>query len=250
VKKAVIYTRFSPRPNAKDCESCENQLDFCRKYSEAKGWQIVGNDRDEGYSGGRADNRPGLQRALLLAMRHKAALVVYSLSRLARSLPDTLTIIAKLHKYGADIASVREPIDTTSAMGEAIFQILAVIAELERKQIAERTSDAMLHYQANGRKMSYLPPYGKMDDPENESRLAADENYKPMMIDNPQEQEIITKIIDWHNDGISLRKIVDLLNADGLPARTNKWHHSKVHCIICDHRDLLKPARGVPVKSD
>ena len=45
-------------------------------------------------------------------------------------------------------------------MGRAFFQIIAVIAELERELIRERTSEAMRHHMANGRKMGGTPPFG------------------------------------------------------------------------------------------
>lgn len=49
-----------------------------------------------GYSGGRADNRKGLQNAIDIACENSAALITYSLSRLSRSLKDTLIIADKM----------------------------------------------------------------------------------------------------------------------------------------------------------
>jgi DNA invertase Pin-like site-specific DNA recombinase len=47
---------------------------------------------------------------------------------------------------------IEAQINTRTAIGRVFFQLLAVFAELERAQIAERTSQAMLYHQANGRR--------------------------------------------------------------------------------------------------
>jgi len=76
--------------------------------------------------------------------------VVYSLSRLSRSTKDTLQIAEKLDKAGADLVSLSEQIDTTSASGKMVFRLMAVLNEFERDQISERTSAALQHKKAKG----------------------------------------------------------------------------------------------------
>jgi site-specific DNA recombinase len=90
-----------------------------------------------------AENRPGLQAALTEVCRTKGALVVYSLSRLARSTKDAISIAERLERAGADLVSLSEKIDTTSAAGKMLFRMLAVLAEFERDLISERTWGAM-----------------------------------------------------------------------------------------------------------
>jgi DNA invertase Pin-like site-specific DNA recombinase len=72
---------------------------------------------DEGLSGKRADNRPGLQGAIAHACETHGVLVVYSLSRLARSTRDAIDIAERLAKCKADLVSITEKIDTTTSMG-------------------------------------------------------------------------------------------------------------------------------------
>lgn len=72
-------------------------------------------------------------------------LVVYSLSRLARSTTDAIAISERLAKSGADLVSLSEWIDTTSASGKMVFRMLAVLAESERDLVSERTKTAMAH---------------------------------------------------------------------------------------------------------
>src|SRR6185295_927090 len=108
----------------------------------------------------KADNRPALQAALEAACRGKAALVVYSLSRLARSTRDAIGMSERLHKAGADLVSLSERIDTTTAAGKMVFRMLAVLAEFERDQIAERTKGALSHMRNQGKRISGKIPYG------------------------------------------------------------------------------------------
>ena len=83
--------------------------------------------------------RPVLQ-ALFRQLREGDVLVVYKLDRLARSLKDLLHLLDRLRDKGVAIRSLTEPIDTSSAMGEFVLQILGAVAQLERAIIRERCS--------------------------------------------------------------------------------------------------------------
>lgn len=124
-KKAVIYIRVSTSRQAEDGISKDAQLARGRAWCQAMGYEIIGEHQDNGISGKRTDNRPGLQAALKAACEHKAALVVYSLSRLARSTKDALSISEQLSNAWADLVSLSEQIDTTSAAGKMVFRMLA-----------------------------------------------------------------------------------------------------------------------------
>ena len=72
-------------------------------------------------------------------------LVVYSLSRLARSTKDTIAIAERLKAGRAHLVSLSEKIDTTSASGTMIFRLFAVLAEFDRDLVSERTRGAMAY---------------------------------------------------------------------------------------------------------
>ena len=153
--QAVIYARFSPRAECGGLRfSVEKQTERCRALLQAHGYEVIGEKHDNDMSGGRADNRPGLQAAIALACKHKAVLVVYKLDRLARNTRDALEVLERLQKSKADLASLVEQINSRSPMGRFFFTQLAAFAELEREQIRERTSAAMRSYQADGRRMT------------------------------------------------------------------------------------------------
>lgn len=81
--------------------------------------------------------RPELHRALS-ALVSGDILVVWKIDRVARSLGDLLSILARLKSVGASVRSLTEPIDTSTPIGEFTFQILGAVAQLERSMIRER----------------------------------------------------------------------------------------------------------------
>lgn len=167
IPTAIIYCRFSPRRNSDTCLSVERQDDLCTDFCHKKGWHILGRFADSNKSGASMD-RPGLLAAIDQAMAHQACLVVYSISRFARSVKDALILSEQLNEAGCNMASVTENIDTTTPMGRAFFGIMAVIHQLERETISERTSVAMKHRVKTGRPVGgSSPPYGWKADPAN-----------------------------------------------------------------------------------
>src|SRR6185436_2047389 len=86
--RAVGYCRVSHILQATEGVSLEAQRYKITAWATAHGYQLVQVFEDAGISGFKANNRAGLQSALDLTCSLKAALVVYSLSRLARSTRD------------------------------------------------------------------------------------------------------------------------------------------------------------------
>ena len=82
--------------------------------------------------------RPELRRCLA-SLKPGDVFVIYKLDRVARSLPDLLSILADIKAAGALVKSLTEPLDTTTAMGSFVIQILGAVAELERGIIRERS---------------------------------------------------------------------------------------------------------------
>jgi len=154
---ATVYVRVSTSGQAIDGVSLEAQEAKARAWAEMNGYSVAGVHRDAGISGKRAENRPALQAALHEVTRTRGALIVYSLSRLARSTKDAIAISERLEKAGADLVSLSERIDTTSAAGKMVFRMLAVLAEFERDLVSERTTAALAHLASQGRRVGEIP---------------------------------------------------------------------------------------------
>ena len=184
-----------PRPHSCDAWCLLNDFDLAAVHVDA------------GISGKAALNRPGLQAALA-DCQSGSALVVYSLSRLSRSTKDTIEISDKLAKSGADLVSLSEKIDTTSAAGKMIFRLLAVMAEFERDQISERTSAALQFKKSRGEKTGGAMPYG---------HDLADDGVA--LVVNTEEQIVIDQARALKASGLSLRKIAAELQRRGFVSR-------------------------------
>lgn len=225
-----MYARFSPRPNPSECESITAQLTRCRAYAEMLEYELIGEFEDAALSGKTMANRLGLEAALKLARQKKAVLIVYSLTRLARSTRDAIDILDTLQGSGADLACIREQFDTATPVGKLVFRIMASIAEFERDQIAERTSDAMQTYQSQGRRMSKQPPYGWEMDPESppHRRSGLPSRIRPC----DSERRAIREIIALRNGGASIRDIARTLESRRVPCRGTNWNKNLVHKIL------------------
>jgi DNA invertase Pin-like site-specific DNA recombinase len=111
--------------------------------------------KDEGISGA-TTKRPALTRCLK-KLRDGDTLIVWKLDRLGRSLRDLLTMLDELRAQGIQFRSLTEHIDTETPAGRAMWQIIGVLAELERSLIAERTRAGVKAAKARGVKFGRKP---------------------------------------------------------------------------------------------
>ncbi|MFC1613918.1 recombinase family protein [Gemmatimonadota bacterium] len=187
---AVGYIRVSTVDQAVEGVSLASQRERIQAWAKAHDSELINIYEDAGLSGKSSDNRPGLQKALQAASASKAALVVYSLSRMSRCTRDTLSIAERLEKAGADLVSLSENIDTTTAAGKMVFRMLAVLAEFERDVIAERTKSALAHLRRNGRKTGGDVPYGY-------------DCVDGQLVENKKEARVIKLIVKLHRQGMN-----------------------------------------------
>jgi site-specific DNA recombinase len=219
---AIGYVRVSTEGQVKEGVSLEAQQRKIEVWCLANDVQLTGVFVDAGISGKRADNRPELQNALNAVTKSKGVLVVYSLSRLARSTKDTITISERLDKAGADLVSLSEKLDTTSAAGKMVFRLMAVLAEFERDQISERTSTAMAHKKSKGERVGTIP-FG--------FRLLDDGR---TLVRDEKEQRIIELLELFRESGYSYGKIADILNRQSIPTKKPgaMWQGTTVRNIL------------------
>ena len=219
--KVVGYIRVSTESQVAEGVSLDAQRAKIAAWCLANDADLVAVYVDAGISGKRADNRPDLVAALDHVCRIGGALVVYSLSRLTRSTRDTITISERLEKAGADLVSLSEKIDTTSAAGKMVFRMMGVLNEFERDQISERTTAALAYKKSRGERTGKVP-FGKS--------LASDGITLEV---NALEEQVLDLIAQLHAAGESMRKIADELNRRNVPSKGGKpWKHSTIQRII------------------
>jgi site-specific DNA recombinase len=217
--KAIGYIRVSTSGQVEDGVSLDAQEAKVRSWADLNGAEAV-IFRDEGISGKRSDNRPGLQSALDMVGKGDA-LVVYSLSRLSRSTKDALILSEVLTKKEADLVSLSEKIDTTSAAGKMVFRMLAVLSEFERDQVSDRTRFALAHKKANHEKTGGDVPFGYYVD-------------GGRLVENENEQKAIILIRDLRSKGYRLQAICWELKKEGYKTRRGNltWQPKTVSRII------------------
>ena len=110
---------------------------------------------DEGVSGAVA-RRPALTRCLK-ALQRGDTLTVWKLDRLGRSVRDLLNVLHELQGRGVEFQSLTEAIDTATPIGRAMLHMVALLAELERGLIGERTRAGVKAAQAKGVKFGRKP---------------------------------------------------------------------------------------------
>ena len=218
--KAIGYVRVSTLGQVEDGVSLDAQEAKVRSWADLNGAEEVVIFRDEGISGKRSDNRPGLQSALDMVGKGDA-LVVYSLSRLSRSTKDTLILSEILLKKEADLVSLSEKIDTTTAAGKMVFRMLAVLSEFERDQISDRTRFALAHKKANGEKTGGDVPFGY--------RVRGGKLYR-----HAEEQKAVGMILELRSKGLSLRGICNHMTAAGIARKRGSltWHPQIIADIL------------------
>jgi len=218
---AIIYTRFSPRRKADESESCQIQEGICRGFAKQKNLDVVAVFHDEDISG-KDEYREKLWQAIE-ALPRGGALLVYKRDRLARNVYLSEQVERAVESRGARIVAVSGDVEGAGAEQTLIRQILASIAEFERKMIAARTSHAMKQHQKNGKRMGRYAPYGYRVDPHDSTML------EPIAT----EQEAVEVIRELHKEGECPNAITRTMN-QAMPeaARGKEWRSKTVTKII------------------
>ena len=143
-----IYARVSTKD-----QSCELQVRDLRSYCVARGFDLVREYVDVGQSGAK-DSRPELNLLMDDARKRQFdAIVVWRFDRFARSTKHLLTALEEFRSLGIQFISYQENIDTSSALGQALFTIVSAVAQLERDLIRERVNAGIRNARANGKKL-------------------------------------------------------------------------------------------------
>ena len=125
----------------------EQNLDLQIFALEGAGCDVI--YKDEGVSAV-AKRRPDFEKAIA-ALKPGATFVVWKLDRAFRSLRQSLDTLETFEREKIYFRSLTEHIDTSTPMGQAMYQIQNVFSELERKLISERTKAGMEAARRNGK---------------------------------------------------------------------------------------------------
>jgi DNA invertase Pin-like site-specific DNA recombinase len=221
--KVIGYTRVSTDEQADKGLSLPAQRAKIEQYCQLYDLELTEVIEDAGQSG-KSLKREGLQRALAMLKKGKAeGLVIAKLDRLTRSVVDGGTLIADYfdEKGGKQLFSVTDHINTRTAAGRLVLNVLLSVSQWEREAIGERTRDALQHKIANGERCGKVR-FG--------FDLAPD---RKTLLPNRQEQKAIRLIQELRAAGESLRSIAGELNKRGIGTKEGRpWIHTSVKGVL------------------
>lgn len=146
--KVALYLRVSTTD-----QDPETQAREVRAFVASRGWDVVETYQDVGVSGARV-RRPGLDQLLKDAWRGRfEAVVVWDLSRMARSTLNALELLREFEQIKVRLIAVKQTFDTDTPLGKAFFTLAAMFAELERAILIERVRAGMARARAEGKRI-------------------------------------------------------------------------------------------------
>ena len=149
--KTIGYVRVSTDKQADRGVSLEAQAEKIRAMAVVHDAELIDIIVDAGESA-KSLNRPGMARLLALVDAGEVQTVIIAkLDRLTRSVKDLCTLLERFERRGVALVSVAESLDTGSAAGRLVLNIMTAVSQWEREAIGERTRDAMSHKRSQRR---------------------------------------------------------------------------------------------------
>jgi DNA invertase Pin-like site-specific DNA recombinase len=219
-RRAVGYIRVSTSQQSDEGISLDAQRARIEAMATAQGGELIQMISDD--VSGKSLDRPGIQ-AILAAARAKEIdmVIVYKLDRLTRSVVDLHAIVSEFNKRNVSLISLSEALDTGSASGRMVMNLLTVVSQWERETIGERTAFALRHKRSENRVFNHTPyGYRRVDD-----------KLEPI----PEQIQTIRLISELREREPynSLRDIAEELNKREIkPTHGRKWGHTSINKIL------------------
>jgi DNA invertase Pin-like site-specific DNA recombinase len=206
--RVVGYVRVSSDQQAESGLSLAAQEAKLRAYAVATDLELVEVVIDAGESARRLQ-RPGMARVLgMLDAGDAEGVLVAKLDRLTRSVRDLCDLVERYFTKRAVLLSVGDSIDTRSASGRLVLNVLASVGQWEREAIGERTREALAEVRRSrpGVHLGGVPL---------ERKRAADGT----LVDDVDGAVTLARIRELRASGLSLRAIAATLTNEGRPTK-------------------------------
>ena len=210
--KIVGYVRVSTNEQATSGISLKAQAKKVKGYAEVYDLELIEIIQDRGESA-KSLHRPGIQKVLgMLRTGEVQGVLVAKLDRLTRSILDLNTLIKDYFgdsaKYESTLFSVADHVDTRTAAGRLVLNVLMSVAQWERETISERTKAALSHKKENGEWLG-APSMGV-------------EIQDGKVIKNQKEIKVLRYVLKLRNQGLTYRAIAKRLNDEGIETKRGK----------------------------
>ncbi|WP_139251853.1 recombinase family protein [Gracilibacillus kekensis] len=229
-KQVAIYARVSTTEQAEEGYSIDEQTRILRKYCEHQGYEVHKEYVDRGVSGKSVKGRASLQQLLSDANEKRFDIVlVWKSNRLARNILDMLQIVDFLKQQNIAFRSYSEKYETETPTGKLQFNMMAVIAEFERDNIAENVKMGMIARAKEGswnggRVLGY-----------DSIKVPTDNHKKTLtkLVVNEKEASTVRRIFQLYTEGNGYKSITNTLNKEGhVTKKGNMFSISGIKTIL------------------
>ena len=213
-KKCGLYMRVSTEDQAREGFSLQEQRERLESFCKFKGYEIIDYYEDAGISAKTGNYRPEFERLKNDIKAKKVnTIVALKLDRITRSIYDWENLMTFLDENDAYLDCVNDDINTTSANGKMISRLLMSVSQNEIERTSERTKIGM----AGAIKQGHIPHVAPLGYKHENKRLVIDYTTK----------DIVIRIFDLYYNGMSYKKISNLLNKEKVLGKDN-WRDSQL----------------------
>lgn len=217
-KKCGLYMRVSTEDQAREGFSLPEQKERLESFCKFKGYEIIDYYEDAGISAKTGNHRPEFERLKNDIKAKKVnTIVALKLDRITRSIYDWENLMTFLDENNAYLDCVNDEINTTSANGKMISRLLMSVSQNEIERTSERTKIGM----AGAIKQGHIPHVAPLGYKHENKKLVIDYTTK----------DIVIRIFDLYYNGMSYKKISNLLNKEKVLGKDN-WRDSTIVGII------------------
>ena len=230
IRKVVLYARVSTAEQAERDLSLPAQLDALRRFCAGRGYEVVGEYKEEGASG-TDDNRKVFRRMLedvLAPSKDVQAVLVYQSSRFMRNATKARALKDQLKRRGIRVVAIGQE-TTDDPMGHIIEGIFELIDQYESEVNGLRTSAAMRENAKQGNFNGARAPYGYS---------VARREVRPgvtrgALVPNPAEAETAREILRLYVAGNGAKGVARQLNQRGIKSRSGApWRKDMVLKVV------------------
>jgi site-specific DNA recombinase len=221
-KDVGIWIRVSSDEQAKG-EAPEHHLERAKAYALARGWRVLEVYDLAGQSGKAVMQHPEAKRMMADVERgHISALLFSKLARLSRNLREVQDFGDFFRTHQADLVSLNESIDTSTAGGRMFFHLLAVFAQWEREEIGERINASIMTRAQLGKSINGRAPYGY-------------QWVDKKLVPHPEESLVRAKAYELFREQRRKGTVAKLLNAAGHRTRGGSlWRDVHIRRILLE----------------
>ncbi len=198
--------------------SLPEQKERLESFCKFKGYEIVDYYEDAGISAKTGNHRPDFERLKSDIKAKKINTIVsLKLDRITRSIYDWENLMTFLDDNNAYLDCVNDEINTTSANGKMISRLLMSVSQNEIERTSERTKIGL----AGAIKQGHIPHVAPLGYKRENKKLVIDYTTK----------DIVIRIFDMYYNGLSYKKISNVLNEEKVLGKEN-WRDSTIVGIL------------------